>query len=236
MVADGEASQRIASWRRFWTEHYREIFAGDDTWLDYSNERVHVQTLGLCVEASGSLAGLDCLDVGSGRGQLAEMLHALGGRVVAAESNHEQVSRNRARAPQVDWREIDLLDADARSSLPRSERVFAVEVLQCLPWAELMPDLLERVAPGGRLIVVVPFGECPIVKRTIARLEGFFSAPTTTELRRLAALPEIAVARFRALTFQADQRICPYAVSAWSEVPEWPLPPNRVQFVLEKRS
>jgi hypothetical protein len=31
----------------FWERYYREVVARQTPWLDYSNERVHAQTIGL---------------------------------------------------------------------------------------------------------------------------------------------------------------------------------------------
>jgi len=51
--------------------------------------------------------------------------------------------------------------------------------------------------PGGRLICVVPNGDCPIVRNTSARFSGLYAAPSPDELltgiKRLAHVESSAI-------------------------------------------
>jgi 2-polyprenyl-3-methyl-5-hydroxy-6-metoxy-1,4-benzoquinol methylase len=223
----------MSTLQTFWEDHYREVFARGDGWLDYSNERVQLQTFGACIEASGGVAGLVCLDVGSGQGQFARTLLGLGARVVAVDILPDVVAGLRARTAAIDWRCGNVLDPTFVADLPAVDRLFALEVLQCVPWRETLEALWTKVKPGGRLLAVVPNGDCPIVRRTIERFEQHYSAPSAAELARaLGALPSSGAFAIRGFTFQPDQRRSPYEVSSWTSSPSWAAPPNRLQFVV----
>jgi SAM-dependent methyltransferase len=223
--------------REFWETHYRELFARGPSWLDYSNEQVQLTTLGLCLEASGGVAGRACLDLGCGRGQFAQVLATAGGRVTAVDLLEEVMAERRARLPDITWCAGNLLDATFVDTLSAFDRVFLLEVLQCLPWREVLRTVWDHVAPGGRLVAMVPCADCPIVQRVIARHAGVFSAPAPAEL--VAVLSELADTDYwkvRGLSFASDQSVAPYVISPWTHEPRWASPPNRLQFVAQKRS
>jgi 2-polyprenyl-3-methyl-5-hydroxy-6-metoxy-1,4-benzoquinol methylase len=223
--------------RAFWEDHYRETFAQGNTWLDYSNERVQVQTFGLCIDASGGVAGRRCLDVGAGQGQFARSLLALDANVIAVDLLADVIARHRDATPRIEWRAGNVLDPAFVADLPVCERVFLLEILQCVPWRDVLPAMWAKVAPGGRLVAVVPNGECPIVRRTIARYEGNYTAPSVSDLKATAGtLPGVDVWVYRGLHFQADQRRSPYDVTAWTSDVEWEVPPNRLQIVMQRVS
>jgi SAM-dependent methyltransferase len=227
----------VGSAREFWETHYRGLFAQGPSWLDYSNERVQTTTLGLCLDASGGVAGRECLDLGCGRGQFAQLLASAGARVTAVDLLKEVIAEQRRLRPDISWCTGNLLDAAFVDTLGVFERIFLLEVLQCVPWLEVLRSVWEHVAPGGRLVAMVPCGDCPIVQRVVARHAGIFSAPTPVELAD--ALSQLMAADYwsvRGLTFASDQRLAPYAVSSWTHQPSWASPPNRLQFVLQKRS
>src|SRR5262245_48526809 len=46
--------------RAYWESHYRDLFARGTSWLDYSNERVQLETFGLSLDASGGVTGRRC--------------------------------------------------------------------------------------------------------------------------------------------------------------------------------
>jgi len=223
--------------REYWEAHYRSLFARGPTWLDYSNERVQLTTFGLCLDASGGLAQKDCLDPGCGRGQFARLLATAGARVTAVDLLEEVLAEQRALLPEITWRAGNLLDSEFVEALGVFDRVFLLEVLQCVPWRQLLAAAWDHVRPGGRLVAMVPCGDCPIVQRVIARHAGVFSAPTHAELSAaLSQLPDNEDWRSRGLTFASDQSLAPYLVSSWTQEPDGASPPNRLQFVVQKRS
>jgi SAM-dependent methyltransferase len=227
----------MPSAREFWETHYRDLFARGPSWLDYSNEQVQLTTLGLCLDASGAVAGRDCLDLGCGRGQFARVLASAGARVTAVDLLDEVIARQRVVSPDITWRAGNLVDATFVAGLGAFDRVFLLEVLQCVPWLDVLRAVWGHVRPGGRLIAMVPCGDCPIVQRVIARHEGVFSAPAQAELAdALSKLIDSEYWRVRGLTFASDQSLAPYLVSGWTHQPSWPSPPNRLQFVVQKRS
>lgn len=223
--------------REYWETHYRNLFSRGPSWLDYSNERVQLTTFGLCLDASGAVAQRDCLDLGCGRGQFARLLAAAGARVTAVDLLEEVLAERRALLPEITWRAGNLLDPAFVGSLGVFDRVFLLEVLQCVPWRQVLEQVWDHVAPGGRLVAMVPCGDCPIVQRVIARHAGVFSAPTHAELiATLRQLPDAEHWSSRGLTFASDQSLAPYVVSTWTQEPSWASPPNRLQFVVGKRN
>jgi hypothetical protein len=90
---------------------------------------------------------------------------------------------------------------------------------------------------GGRLICVVPNGDCPIVRNTSARFSGLYAAPSPDELLTgIKRLAHVECSALRGMTFQSDQRIDPYRVSEWDESPRCANPSNRLQFVVVKQA
>jgi len=230
-------TQATRSSREFWETHYRDLFARGPSWLDYSNEQVQLTTLGLCLDASGGVAGRDCLDLGCGRGQFAHLLSTAGARVTAVDLLEEVIAERRALMPDITWCAGNLLDSKFVEALGVFDRVFLLEVLQCVPWLEVLRVVWDHVSPGGRLVAMVPCGDCPIIQRVIARHAGVFSAPAQTELAdALSNLGDTEYWRLRGLTFASDQALAPYVVSPWTDQPSWASPPNRLQFVVQKRS
>ena len=228
----------MQSTREFWEAHYRDLFARGPSWLDYSNERVQLATFGLCLEASGAVAGLECLDLGCGRGQFARVLAAVGARVTGVDLLEDVLAEQRARTPDITWRAGNVLDTEFLDVLSVFDRIFLLEILQCVPWLDVLQRVWkDHVAPGGRLIAMVPCGDCPIVQRVVERHSGVFSAPTPAQLTEaLSGLGMVEYWRMRGLTFASDQAVAPYVISPWERRASWASPPNRMQFVVHKQS
>jgi hypothetical protein len=109
-------------------------------------------------------------------------------------------------------------------------------VLQYVPIGDTLNYLYSRLNPGGRLVAMFPNRECPIVKRTTERCEGQYVGITVAELRQLAEnLSNLDFWACRGLAFIEDQRLAPYEISALTQDPNWPAPPNRLLFVAAKR-
>ena len=213
----------------YWSAYYRGVHSEGRPWLDYSNERVQAQSLALALEAAGPLHGRSCLDVGCGNGQFALMTRAHGAtRVVGVELVAETVARLKSEQPTVEWIAGDAGQEAATAALGSFDVVAALEVLQYVPFATVVSRLWGSVAPGGRLLAIVPNAACPIVARPVSRFGDNFRPVTAGELeRQFTTLPGLACWGYRGLSFAEDQRIAPYSVSPWTTHGEWLHPPNR---------
>jgi SAM-dependent methyltransferase len=223
------SGDRVHGLYRFWAEHYEQVFATEAGWLDLGNERVQNQAFGLCLEAAGAVFGRCCLDLGCGRGQFARILAGCGAQVIAVDA----AATIREPFPGIEWRRANLLDQALFETLPLSDLVFMLEVLQYLP-IETVDWIWTRVGSGGRLVGVVPNSGCPIVQGTVERFQGNYLAQSPESLfRALTALPDVELVGIRGLTFQDDQRIVPYSASPWqfTRPAEALTPANRLQYV-----
>jgi hypothetical protein len=130
-------------------------------------------------------------------------------------------------------------DEGALEPLGRFDVVFAVEVLQLVPFTRSLRALWAQVVPGGRLVAMVANGACPIVRRTRSRFDDRYLAPTAASLADdLAQLPDVAHAAVRGCHFRDDQALVPYEAGPW-QAPgpaTWTEEPNRIQFALVRRA
>jgi 2-polyprenyl-3-methyl-5-hydroxy-6-metoxy-1,4-benzoquinol methylase len=219
--------------REYWEKHYAAVADAGTPWLDYSNERVQLQSLGLALAASGNVIGQRCLDAGCGRGQLANTLAVFGaGEVVAFDMVEALLADNRRR-PEVRWECLNLNDRPRIEALGTFDRVYAMEVLQYVPVRETVAFLYSRLNPGGRIVAMIPNAECPIVQRSFSRFEGQYVGASVGELADLATeLVDLEMWAYRGLAFSEDQRIAPYEFSSWMlSSDEWAAPPNRLLWV-----
>ena len=220
---------------RFWKNHYDDLATVAKPWLDYSNDRVQAQTFALALEAAGSVHARCCLDFGCGFGLLSLALEALGAATVCGVDQSAMIiDRNRQRNTSIEWILGQALD------IPREvtyDLVFAIEVLQYLSFQETLGELWDHVAPGGRLVAVVPNRDCPLVQCPTERYEGQYWPPTAGEISTsLIALSELAYWGIRGLQFAADQSIVPYDVTEWTNTLPMTGVPNRFVFVAGKHS
>lgn len=108
-----------------------------------------------------------------------------------------------------------------------------VKVQQYVPFAQVIERVWSEVDPGGRLVGVVPNGDCPIVRNASARFSEFYAAPSPDELLTgIKRLAQVVRSPLRGMAFQSHQSIEPYRVSEWNESTQYANPPNRLQFVL----
>jgi 2-polyprenyl-3-methyl-5-hydroxy-6-metoxy-1,4-benzoquinol methylase len=209
----------------FWAEHYARPEVREHPWLDLSNEAVQVQTFSLALEAAGPLLGKSCADIGCGSGRFSSLLATLGARDVTGV---DQVLHPHVQDGRIRWVLANLEDDLRFSSLPAFDLVFALEVLQYVPFAAAMRTLWERVRAGGRLVAVVPNGACPIVRRAADRFGAArYAAPSPRELRTTLDALTPSTRCVRGLTFQPDQQFVPYRVDPWSREPAADATPNR---------
>ena len=222
----------------YWRDYFSAVAGRGNAWLDYSNARVQLQSLALCLEGAGEIAGRSCLDIGCGHGQLSVMLKVLGAAsVVGCDFIDALIERNRRAVAGIEWRCGDVTDPGFTGMLPDFDLIFMVEVLQYTDAATVVPSVWRRLKPGGRLIGMVPNRGCPIVARTSERLQRRYRAVGPSELAALAdGLGDLDFWGVRGLTFGDDQRIAPYRVSDWSTaVPSAP-PPNRLNFIFARQA
>jgi SAM-dependent methyltransferase len=222
----------------FWRSYYTGVHGQGQEWLDYSNEMVQVQGFGLALEAAGQVVGRSALDVGCGMGRFTQLLHALGAApVTGLELIAGTVAALRQRTPAISWLVGDAADPLSYEQLSPCDLVFALEVLQYVPFAPTIRLLWQLVRPGGRLIGLIPNRACPIVAKPMARFAGRFLAVDQAEIgTALGTLPALSAWRLRGLRFAADQTVVPYAVSPWTCDALAGAAPNRFQFVAIKQA
>lgn len=219
---------------RFWTEYYRNVFCAGDPWLDYSNGGVQIQTFAAALEAAGPVEGRRCLDVGCGRGQFARALLGLSAAAVTGiDIVPEVVEQHAAAAPAIRWLCGSLQDRGFAAHLDQYELVFLLEILQYIPLVPTLDVVWSHVAPGGRLVAVVPNGDCPIAARTRARFGARYDPPTGAQIAEaVSALPDALHWAIRGMFFRADQTVAPYELSPWGTQSQWAVAPNRLQCVV----
>jgi SAM-dependent methyltransferase len=236
-AADDPGDRALPDRERFWAEYYRGVFRAGTPWLDYSNERVQMQTFATALEAAGPVEGRRCLDVGCGRGQFARALLGLSASAVTGiDIVPELLERNRAMAPAIRWLCGSLENPRFTASLGDYDVVLLLEVLQYIPLATALETLWPHVTPGGRIVAVVPNAECAIAARTRARFGPGYDPPTSGQIAAaLGALPGASHWAIRGMFFREDQTLGPYDLSPWSTHHRWTTAPNRLQFVAIRR-
>jgi SAM-dependent methyltransferase len=217
----------------YWRQHYEALAVDGPRWLDYSNERTQAQSFALALDAAGPLDGRDVLDLGCGHGQLSLAARGLGARrVTGVDLATGSIERNARLHPNVQWIASPLLSMRTEETY---DLVFAIEVLQYLPCAEAIRHFWSLVRAGGRLVIIVPNRDCPIVGRAMTRFAGRFSPPSALALgTALPDLPGLSWWRVRGLFFLPDQSVSPYGPGSWTTEQDWPAPPNRLQLVAQK--
>jgi len=220
----------------YWKAHYRAVFAQPNPWLDYSNHRVHLQSLAVALEAAGGVLGRACLDAGCGRGQLSIALQGLGAAAVTGfDVNAVAIDELRAKHPSCEWLAGSISDPATYANLGRFDLVFALEVLQYVTLDGCLPLLWNATGPGGRLIALVPNRECPIVGKSMQRFSGQYGAISPSELQAaVSGLEDLQFWACRGLWFRDDQSIAPYDLSPWTEDAGWERPPNRLLFIAQR--
>jgi 2-polyprenyl-3-methyl-5-hydroxy-6-metoxy-1,4-benzoquinol methylase len=226
----------MSTQQEYWSAYYRTVFQQGQRWLDYSNERVQAQTFGLVLEAAGPIQGRRCVDVGCGWGQLARALFDLGAAAVTAiDVVAESMECLANEHPQIRWLTGDLSRDGLGLPHASVDLLLLVEVLQYMPLADTLRTAWQLLAPGGRLVAVVPNAACPIVASTRQRFDSRYAPASFEQLdREMSALEGVEEWAFRGLTFAEDQRIAPYETTPWARAPSWPRQPNRLQLAAIK--
>lgn len=227
---------------QFWHAYFSELHERKDLEsakrVGMSNDRVTAQEYALVIESCGSLSAKRALDVGCGLGTLARGLHALGARVHGIDYVESTIVALRKSDLGIDWTHEDVSFPSSDLLARRYDVICACEVLQHVDPEQTLRMLWNLLEPGGRLVGFVPHAGCPIVQRVEKAYPGSYRGLAAPVLAAMAAqLPDIDFAVVRGASFQADQSLLPYAVSAWqtADAAEWPTPPNRLQFILARK-
>lgn len=241
----------------FWTSYFGNLAEAEQTntkQLDFSNHALVVQNYAYVLEAIGSLADKRVLDAGFGTGELSRILDLLGAKVSAVDVVPTRIPSLREQAPSIAWWQGDLGDWTLPRNADPFDVVVAAESLQYVDFNDAVNRLLSAVATGGRLIVLIPNADCPIIERTSERFDQQFTGVSLEQLPdRLIKILEGRSENdtrtwrvdFRGIYFQADQTVVPYRSGAWqSYTPAKPAertpgphftmqqpPANRVQIV-----
>lgn len=226
---------RKAYWEKHFSEQHADAAMSGTEKLDFSNDRVRVQTYGWIVEAAGIVRGQKCLDAGCGTGEIAILLASIGAEVDAFDIAPAAVATLQTQQPHIRWLVGDVADVGGSAIADRYDIVVSSEVLQYVDAAKAITRIWPHVGPGGRLIVVVPYAGCPIIQSVQGRFDGHYRGMTLESVSELAsALPQVHKAYWRGAAFLDDQSLLPYGLTSWSEqfvAPEG-VTPNRIQFVL----
>ncbi len=213
-------------WRRHYAErHARVAELGVAGSLDYSNERVRLQTYASLLEGLGELSGRRVLDAGCGWGSLSLALHGFGAEVIGVDLVAATVVELRRRYPFIDWREADLADPASIEALPAVD-----EVLQYVPFDSAAAALWRLLSAGGRLVAAVPNAECPIAQGVRRRQEGRWQPVSPGEIRAAARRLGVREVWMRGLDFRSWQTFQPYLAGDWSQG-DPAGSPNRLVFV-----
>jgi 2-polyprenyl-3-methyl-5-hydroxy-6-metoxy-1,4-benzoquinol methylase len=230
---------------KYWRTHYEDIRLtanGDEaTWLDYASDpqrglRLQAQTFGLVLEALGTLTNLRVLDAGCGWGRFTSALSALGARAVGLDIVEGTIEKLRATKPETEWTSGNFLDPAVVQKIGMFDRIVAIESFQCAgPPLSCLEALWPAIAPGGRLVAIMPNASCPIVQRALASLSGnLFAIEPSQLIAGARELPGLARYAVRGLSFAADQWLAPYVASPWAEdASAWPTA-NRIMLVCER--
>lgn len=235
----------------YWSEHFHELANADagNQQIDFSNQALVIQNYAFVLEACGAIAGKRVLDAGFGTGDLARMLDRLGGDVTAFDVISTRISRLREEAPTIAWWHDDISTWKQPRHAEPFDLVIACETLQYVEFHSAVRRFLDILSNEGRLVVLIPNADCPIVQRVSERFEhkyvGVSLKSLDARLRSVAADHYVA---YRGIYFQEDQTLVPYRSGPWNLVgarPSLPSPhfatsqppvPNRLQIVIARNS
>lgn len=221
--------------KQYWTDYFERVFSDGPAWIDYSNERVQMQTFGVVLEVSDGFIGRRVLDIGCGRGQLCRLAQTLGAAsVTGVDLASGALGRLAEEHPAIRWRGGDIADAAFRAELGAFDLIYALESIQYMPVPQVLDWIVDMLAPRGRFVAIFPYDRCPIVQRTADRFDGRYVPPRLSDVIEWAdRKPDLGWA-FRGLRFREDQSIAAYELSGWTRGPAPDPTPNRIQLVLQK--
>ncbi len=246
----------------FWSTYFMGLAqaeANNTKQLDASHNAMMVQHIAFVLESTGSVTEKRVLDAGFGTGELARMLDVLGAKVSAIDVIPTRIPSLREAAPAVAWWQGDLTDWTLPRNAETFDAIVAVESLQFVDFDDTVQRLMSALAPAGRLIVVIPNSDCPIIQRTAEQFDHQFVGVSLGKLHDrvrdiLNRRSEFDVRKwrvdFRGIYIQQDRSVAHYRSGPWSTVadPAQPLEstdappkphfnlssatPNRLQLVI----
>ena len=220
----------------YWRRTFADLHAQSHDHVDYATAEEQAFTFGACLMAAGSVAALTCLDAGCGKGGFARMLNAAGAHhVLGLDYIDATIQTLRHSDPGIRWESGSVCDAATIAALGVFDRVFAIEVLQCVPPGPLFQSLWSAVAPGGRLIGVTPNADNPFVRRRSDERPGLYSPLGTAPIiEHLQALPGVADLGVMGFAWRQDRSSVLYDLLPLTSTPQWDEPPKRLLFLARK--
>jgi SAM-dependent methyltransferase len=219
----------------YWRRTFAGLHAQSHDYLDYATAEEQAFTFGACLLAAGAVAGLRCLDAGCGKGGFARMLHSAGARVAGIDFIDATMQALRRSDPGIRWESGSACDVDTITGLGLFDRVFAIEILQCVPPEPLFQSLWSAVAPNGRLIGVAPNADNPFVHRRSDERPGLYSPLGTMPIiERLRALPDVKDLGVMGFAWREDRSSVLYDLLPLTSTPQWKEPPKRLLFLAQK--
>ena len=211
----------------YWKSHFVALAKEDGTQaeqIDCSSHAPAIQNYAYVLEAVGTLPGKNVLDAGFGTGELSRILDLLGAKVSAIDVVPTRIPLLREQAPSIAWWQADLSEWTLPHNAQAFDVVVALESLQYVDFNDATNRLLSAVAVGGRLVVVVPNADCPIVQRTSEQFDGQYVGVSMTRMRQ--RITQILQERndrevrnwrvsYRGISFQADESLAPYRSETW---------------------
>jgi len=221
----------------YWHRTFSALHAQPYAHLDYATAEEQTFTFGACLLACGAVDGMRCFDAGCGKGGFARMLHAAGAsNVVGFDYIDETIQALRRSDPHIQWKSGSVCDAAAVGGLGAFDRVFAIEVLQCVPSAAMFQTLWSAVAPDGRLIGVAPNADNPFVRRRCEERPGLYSPlGSAAIIQQMQALPDVAEVGVMGFAWRDDRSNVLYDLLPLTSEPKWDQPPKRLLFMARKR-
>jgi len=209
----------------YWKAHFSDRHPhradeGPARSLDYSNDRVQLQTYAAVLEGAGTLRNKTVWDAGCGWGELSLLLRGAGANVVGTDIVPATIARLQSDHPEIAWKVVDLMDYRSVEQFPQFDCVVACEVLQHIDH-DTLGSLWRHTRPSGRLVGSVANGDCPIISEVIGRFgkeSGLYRPITERELRHFGdRLPNVQAVWLKGLTFREDQSFQPYSASDWNK-------------------
>lgn len=210
----------------FWTEHFAKLAQSQperNEQIDFSNQAIVVQNYAYVLEACGAIAGKNVLDAGFGTGELARILELLGGRVSAIDAVGNRIPHLREVAPAVAWSKADLSEWELPKTADRYELIVACESLQYVEFNSAIARLLKALTRDGRLVVLIPNSDCPIVQRVTRRFDNQYIGISMSSIQSQLSsyLSEWSIS-YRGIAFQDDQTLVPYRSQPWQVISNSP--------------